>query len=753
MTLAPKNQTKRHGEWPSRLLALLFTGVLGVLFWASPTGRHLENQLGLEWLFGLRGPRVPAPEVLVVPISARSADALSQPSIDRLDNWDRKLFAQLVERLSGAGASVIAFDIAFLEESADREADESFAGAIGRAGNVVLLEWLDQQRLAPAMGNLLAVNLDSLSGPTDTFASVAAAVAPWPLFKEARTDRFPTFPSIAGKTAPTLPVAALHLHQRGRIQATRPCFADAENGLVHSAHHPVVSEMLALRAWSMSMGERKLSETLPSSCTGPYIPTLKRLYGVEEETYFNYYGMAGTLIGPAIHEWLNPGPPPTGIDLTDKAIFVGVAEYVSIQQPDSFYTVFRSERGNTDISGVELAATAFANLLHEDYLRPAEPFLNILILLAFGALTGVSGYRFPAKFAIAAVLSIATLYGLAAHHSFSSQNLWLPLVVPLLIQVPAAIALGWHLRFVRARRMKEVYRGAVEHYVPAHIVDRIERVGHIGTVPEPMYGVCMHSDIAGYTTLAERFSSEPLVLKGLETEYWELLGEEIQQEEGQMLEIAGDGMICIWAGKTLETGMQARACRAAVGMLRAVERYNARHPDTPFPTRIGIHAGKVALGNVGGGGHYTWAVGGDIANTAARLENDLNKLLHTRMVVSAQSIDTLGERDREGLGLKCIGTFKLRGKTNAIVAYELSESLAGQSRVDPVQFEAALAAFESGQWRRAAAAFERLSGRCPNDGPSCFYHRLSSSYLAGERQPPDPDQPGLIDMNLDWVYP
>jgi len=733
------------GQWPAILLSLFAGGIVGALVWTTPIGQGLETELGLSWLFKLRGPRAAAPEVLVIPIDNQAATALSQPPIHSLDRWDRSLFATLIDRLAAAGASVIAFDVAFLEQGKDPRADELLSAAISRAGNVVLLAWLDQQRPDALTGSPVVLNLDRLTGPIAKLADAARAVAPWPLYKDARTNRFPTYPVIAGTPRPTLPLVALHLYKRSDIDLLRRC-SGVKPLVSHSDAPPKASdEILLLR---QALHTSPMPATAP--CADPALRSLAASYLENAEIFFNYFGPPGTLVASPLHHWLASDTTPPPLGLKEKAVFIGVADYSAVQQTDSFYTIYRSDRGNRDISGVELAANAFANLLHRDHLQPVGALAGLVILLLFGALIGVPAYRLPAKIAVAAVLALSGTYVFAALSLFSQQNLWLPLAIPLLIQMPLAIALGWRLRYLRAKRLKEAYRGAVEHYVPPHIAERIEQVGHIGIEPEPRYAICMHSDIAGYTALAERLGSDPAAFKALENEYWELIGEEILQESGQMLEIAGDGMSAVWAAEEPSPALQARACRAAIRMLRAVDRFNLHHPDTPFPTRIGMHAGRVALGNVGGGGHYTWAVGGDIATTAARLENDLNKLMGTCLAISEEALNMLPEQDKEPFRFRYLGRYILQGKRADVQVFEpltVTEHGSGLGDEHLRWYEAGLTAFHSGDWGDAEYLFEKVLFDRPADGPSAFYRRLSDHYLKKTQQPPHPDMPGLIDMN------
>ena len=189
-------------------------------------------------------------------------------------------------------------------------------------------------------------------------------------------------------------------------------------------------------------------------------------------------------------------------------------------------------------------------------------------------------------------------------------------------------------------------------------------------------------------------------------------------------EIAGDGMTCIWTALTRRKDIAALACQAALEIQRAIDRFNAEHADTPFRTRIGLHAGNVALGIIGGEGHYQLAVGGDVANTAARLESDINKLLRTNLLVSdAVRADLDSQKTRK------VGTFVPRGKKRAIAVYEIRDAQR-QPAVDAGAFEAALADFESGDWQAARAGFESLGQAFPGDGPTAFYMTLLDLYAA-----------------------
>jgi adenylate cyclase len=149
-----------------------------------------------------------------------------------------------------------------------------------------------------------------------------------------------------------------------------------------------------------------------------------------------------------------------------------------------------------------------------------------------------------------------------------------------------------------------------------------------------------------------------------------------------------------------------------------------------MPTRIGLHAGWIMVGNVGGKGHFAWSVVGDTPNTASRIEG-LNKHLGTYMLASQ---DVVGDLD--GLLTRRVGRFQMAGKTDAL---DIHEVVARRSEATPSQlhlvtlFEAALRACETGCIPEASDLLRRVLDEFPNDGPSRFHLERCVNHCAGTR--------------------
>jgi len=294
--------------------------------------------------------------------------------------------------------------------------------------------------------------------------------------------------------------------------------------------------------------------------------------------------------------------------------------------------------------------------------------------------------------------------------------LWLPIVTPLFVQIPLLLALIWLSRLLKSAQLEDT----LSRLLPPGVHKKVLESEPIQAGPELMFGICIHTDISGYTALSERFRDDPISLRLVEQEYWKMVDSLVASHHGQRLEIAGDGMLAVWASSEKDRTTCQRAIDAAQAIAKGVDEFNSRYPATPFVTRIALHAGQVALGLVGGSGYLTLTIGGDVANTTARLENDVNKLLGTRLIVSEPVVEGLAESS-----FRRLGRFVPRGKQQQVSVVEPVDA----QRVDPQllqQFEFALRLLSSNHQNQAKEVFAGLVNGFPDDGPSRFYHRLLS---------------------------
>jgi adenylate cyclase len=593
----------------------LATGVIGILLSLVPGIASLEDTLGLGALFRVRGPLPPPRGVVVVSIDESTAARLDLPPAVR--DWSRSHHARLIDRLVEQGASVIVFDLQFFRDGSTA-GDDEFAKAIARSKRVVLVQLLER---IPGS----AQEIWRRQNPIPAFADGAMGLAPVPIPDTAVISWFWSFLTITGgEEVPSLPVVALHVGRGSAMTALVDALRSA--GLdVPAPQTSTSSELLAyirdvrrrLReraSFVLQVAARLETNEEIDAVTRQQGRTLAALYSGDAASYLNFYGPPGsvcTVPYDVIYE--GTGSPCT---LKDATIFVGVgrSRLDRAEQVDTYHTVYERSDG-VDVSGVELHATAFANLFTGTALHPLSPGASLATLLVVGLVFGASGYwtrtrrRRPlgisARVNAAAVLTLLSgAYCIIAYLLFARDYVIVPIVVPLAAQFPAALVLGL------------VARAFVHE--------------------EQVQAICLAADAGGSTAIGQRLPHDEYAR--LMFDYNRTLVGCVIARGGLALSPHGDGFISLWivGARTDKTSIRLAACHAALDMVAAADRFNqARTSSERLPLRIGLTAGEVTIHSDAERGPFE-AVG-DAVNVAARLQ-DANKTLGTSVLASADLI-------------------------------------------------------------------------------------------------------------------
>jgi adenylate cyclase len=690
-----------------------------------PTVLRLDESLGLGLLFTVRG-TVAAPEqVVVVSISRDSAAAVGQPA--ELDRWRRALHAELVDSLAAAGAEAVAFDV-FFEEP--REDDAQLADAIARAGNVVLGEEIVQDAAGAPSAPVGLIEARVL--PTEALAGAALGSAPFAL---------PTVPFAVGQfwtfgpsgDLPSLPAVALqayllrHFDEFGALLASaRPNLRVPTSRAALVRAHDLSAGMRALRAaftsdLGLAADLRAALESRRADGASAALEALLDLYSGAESRYLKYYGPARTIRTIPFDVAARSQ---ADLDLKGKMVFVGGSEPRQSEQRDYFHSVF-SEQTGANLSGVEIGATAFANLLERRSLVALPMWANLLLVAIWGAALGafVVAASTARAFVVAAVGG--AFYLAWVYWQFEAQGQWWPLFVPLALQLPVAVALAVLLNYGEVLRQRELIQVALGHYVPQDVVRRLSEQS-ARAVPERrlLQGACLCTDVESYVTVAESLDAHELA--ALMDDYFNVLSRVVKRHGGFVVDAAGDALVAVWAAAGPYEESRLRACRAALEVVAAVDDFNSRR-EPRLPTRAGVESGELLLGNFGPEQRIGYRAIGDIVNTASRLEG-LNKILATRVLVSAATLAGTSE-----LAARDVGTFLLRGKSAPLRVQELLAA-GGSAQCPPAAaFTAALERFGEGRWADASRDFAALRRTFPDDGPTAFYAALSADYA---KEPP-----------------
>ena len=396
-------------------------------------------------------------------------------------------------------------------------------------------------------------------------------------------------------------------------------------------------------------------------------------------------------------------------------------------QADLFNAPFAALGGERLFPGVELQATLLDNRVRGDSLRPVhEGWSAALVLLALAVLVPASVLWHPgAVAALAGALAGGTL--LLSWGLFTRAGLWLPPLLPFAatLAIYGATAL---VAYATARRRARQTRAMFAQYVPPEVVSRLiaqpELLRLGGEVREV---TLMFTDLASFTTLSEQLSAEQTVevLMG----YFNAMTPLIHATGGTVDKFIGDAVMAFWGAPLDDAQHAAHAVSAAIAMQQAMQPLVAdlhARGLPPIHMRIGLHTGRVVVGNVGSEQRFSYTAIGDAVNLAARLEG-ANKAFGTSILLSAATAAQLPA----GAALRALDDVIVKGKTEPVRVFTpCDDTVLCQASL------AALEAFHARDWDGALQALEQVLQRAPGDVAAL---RLSARVAQARALPPGAD--------------
>ncbi|MEE9411550.1 MAG: CHASE2 domain-containing protein, partial [Methylococcales bacterium] len=661
---------QRFTKIPKQLLWGLLIGLVGVTLIISPFGQKLEESLGLKSLFQMRGHLSPPPNVSLLSIDAASLDALDMPY--KPGTWPRSLYADIIRKLNAQGAELIVFTLAFDQSQSDVE-DQALADVMALSGNVVLPRYI-KQRLdilynskREETGTIL-VNV--VVPPIAILEDSALASAVFPLPKDTeQVTRFWTFKQEVSEPA-TLPVVVFHLWAIDKAYAA---FQDLISGVdsnlaanlpldAHELHenaniHVFIDDMRYFFSSHPDLWKRA-NRLIDSSQTWDeetrrILKSWIKLYSTQSIVSLNHYGQSAT-----ISRWplINLLKQRSGSIFKGSVVFVGISENLFLERNYGFHTVFSSPTAR--ISAAEIAATATANLIANELIEPLPMVGQIVLVFVWGILIGLIAHCLSIPRALLASVCLATVYLIIGMQLFL-HLIWIPLMIPLLLMIPLSLLCGIGSRYRRNQRAQKAIHKAFSHYIPGAEVDKLasqSRLQDFRDEEQLVHAVCLSTDAGQFTRLGELI--QPSQLAKLMNDYYDIMFSPVQQNQGFISDVVGDAMLALWTGVKTDDSLADRACRAALEIQEAVHIFNQAQ-QYPLPTRLGMHAGQIRLGNIGSASRFEYRPVGDCVNTSNRIER-LNKLLGTSLLISADVVPS-----QETCITRHLGSFLLEGKSKA----------------------------------------------------------------------------------------
>jgi adenylate cyclase len=369
--------------------------------------------------------------------------------------------------------------------------------------------------------------------------------------------------------------------------------------------------------------------------------------------------------------------------------------------------------------GVQAHANALEQVLTGQHLqRPSWAVgLEALVMVLGALLVGLVALGAPAKRAAGVLLVALALLWAGTWFAFVRHGWLVDAVNPawvLLLSFGVCSA----VHHVVVERQQRWLRTAFSRYVSPN------RVEHLVAHPEQLQlggqrQVCsfVFTDLAGFTPMME--ASDPAQVVALLNDYLEAMLVIVFRHEGTLDRFVGDAMVVLFSAPVVQADHRQRALDCALEMDAFATAYAMRLQAQGIPwglTRIGVHCGEVIVGNFGGKALFDYRALGDPINTAARLET-VNKHLGTRVCVSQAILAGCA-----GVPTRAVGRLVLKGKTHALQVFTPDATLDPALCAPAQEYQAALTMLQTdtvqghgAPLHSALAAFEALAARYPQD--------------------------------------
>jgi len=592
--------------------------------------------------------------------------------------WSREVWALLLDRLFGAGARLVMFDMIFNPPNAG---DPAFHAALDRYHDkVVVGANFDMQNNAQAVT------------PNEKL------IPPPPLL-----DNRVGFVNFWGD-----PID-------GKVRAANYRVTDRQLAGLPPEPSQEVYESLAARALSKIGHSKDVPRGLESHMirfTAPDSFAPHPLYEVFDPKFWqaNYAD---------------------GAFFKDKIVMIGSAAQVE----HDFVDTPMSPR----TWGAALHLQAMAAALYHEFLHPTPANAGLALVGAAGVLAWslVAFLRRP-LLCLGALTVITGLY-LGAARVFYDRTGLLLLTVPVLSSfvLSGSFSLGFEYALERLEKLRT--RRTLERYVSKNLVKEVlenpdSYYGSLRGARVPV--TILFSDLVGFTTLAEKADPEALVAQL--NEYLSRMTSVVFSNGGTLDKFIGDAIMAVWGNvRSLGVAEDAKNCvAAALGMRNELRQLNDKWRNQGrmgLGMGVGINQGEVIVGNIGSHERMDPTVIGDSVNLASRLEG-LTRIYGADILVGA----TAAELVRDEFHFRSVARVQVKGKTKPVEVFTLVGARNGD--VDPQLlkwlecYEEGLERFRARDFTEAKILFSRFLEFYPDDLLAKMYLDRALEY---EQAPPD----------------
>jgi adenylate cyclase len=393
------------------------------------------------------------------------------------------------------------------------------------------------------------------------------------------------------------------------------------------------------------------------------------------------------------------------------------------------------------------SALSKAVLVHPDYAIGAE----LLVAVLFGLAIIIAAPLLSASVVVLlGAMLIAGLVGFSLY-LFVAHNLLIDFTYPLISSWLIYLVLTF-VNYFREQKQRQQIRSAFGYYLSPHMVEQLAKSPEklvLGGQERRM--TILFSDVRGFTTISEYYKDDPQGLTRLMNRFLTPLTNAIIERKGTIDKYIGDAIMAFWNAPVDDDEQEANACDAALAMQARAAELNVElkaeaeaNGGKYMPLRIGIglNTGPCVVGNMGSDFRFNYSVLGDTVNFASRLEAR-TKDYRLPLVIGSRT----AEGAKEKFATMEIDLIQVKGKTQPEAVFAVlgpaeveQDPRCGELRDLNGQM---LAHFRKQDWDGALELINRCRKSVNGFEVAGLYDMYEERIEAYRADPPGPDWDGV----------
>ncbi len=639
-------------------------------------------------------PKIAPDNIVIVEVDQRSIDALNKQGITW--PWPRQIYAPMFDYMSEAKAVFV--DVLVTEPSSyGVEDDQILSDSIKKAGNVYLPVFLSNKDKVISSEMKEFLKGIAVSGDVNPKTEYSTAIIPLDVLRDGIAGsgnvtispdndgvyrRVPLFFKLDGFVIPHFLFG--YLINRGVVTL------DGYDVYSKNTRIPLSDGKLILRYFTADQAFKVLSasEVLKSylDSTSSIEPSIKKDFFKDKYVFLGF-------TAPGLY------------DLKPTAV-------------DSIST------------GVLIHATTLANIINQDFIRPAPTIivaafvLLICFFTTFFVLKSHSLLFNLSLFILSIVLIVlVTVLLFKALIYFKIIAPFISLVVSFTVVVAYSYATEGKQRVLIENTLLQYMDKKIAEYL-------LENPNLIRPGGMKRRVTVFFADIVGFTTISEIISPEEVA--DMLHKVLSSITKEIIDNNGVIDKYIGDCVMAFWGAPLDSDRDEMNACLSGLRSIEAIERINEEFRQRKLPeisVRIGIHTGEAIAGNIGSDRIFNYTVIGDSVNLASRIES-INRFFKTKIMVSEDTI----KMTEDSFFPRELGLIEVKGKNLPVRIFELigRKDDVSRDKTELVElYNQGLQYYKEQKWQDALDIFEKVLSKYDSDGPSEFYRSRCESIISG----------------------